>query len=179
MFTGVCPYLHKSMCTKIINLSINGMHQHWLSWFNAVLGQQSRHTVRKQEMVPNTKRVSPNSSHFAIHHRKTTKTEYNSTGTSFYQQSPALQSPQELQLHNANFLLQFPFSQEERESQQVRFIPFPKIILAALLQGHTLSAIHTAADLKAALRNSKKLEISIAAPAVPPEAALSPSKDNL
>lgn len=85
-----------------------------------------------------------------------------------------MQRPQELQLHDANFLLRFPFSQEERESQQVRSILFPKIILAALLQGHTLSAIQTAADFKAALRNSKKLEIPIAAPAVPPESALSP-----
>lgn len=134
----MCTYLHVGMYIKIINLSINGMHQHWLSWFNAVLGQQNRYTVRKQEMVPNTKRASPNTSHVAIHHRKPGKTGYNSTGTSFYQWSPALQSPQELQLHDANFLLWFPFSQEERESQQVRSILFSKIILAALLQGHTL-----------------------------------------
>lgn len=87
-------------------------------------------------------RVSPNTSHFAIHHRKPGKSGYNSTGTSFYQWSPALQSPQELQLHDANFLLWFPFSQEERENQQVRSIPFPKIILAALLQGHTLCNSH-------------------------------------
>lgn len=119
-------------------------------------------------MVPNTERVSLNTSHFAIRHRKTDKIVYNSTGTSFYQQSPALQSPQGLQLHNANVLLQFPFSQDESENQQVRSTPFSKIILAALLQGHTLSAIHTAADFKAAIRNSKKLEIPTAAPAVPP-----------
>lgn len=56
----------------------------------------------------------------------------------------------------------------------MRSIPFPKIILAALLQGHTLTAIHTAADFKAALRNAKKLESPRAAPAVPPEPALSP-----
>lgn len=76
MFTGVCTYLHTDICIKTINVSINGMHQHWLSWFNAVLGQHSRYTVRKQEMVPNT-------SHFAIHHRETEKNVYNSTGTSF------------------------------------------------------------------------------------------------